>query len=117
VARERRGESLDELRFVLQGSNSVIEWIWDWSWCNVIRAHCFHGSAMLPHDDILLIPKVPRSAECYETCHPDRIKKFPYRPREAYFISTEGTDPQYPQWRHELDHDIESCLGSFSTGL
>jgi hypothetical protein len=43
----------------------------------------------------------------YETCHPDRIKKFPYRPREFSFISTEGTDPK---WRHELDHDTESVF-------
>jgi hypothetical protein len=68
------------------------------------------GRAVLPHSDYLVIPEVPRSAICYETCHPDRIKKFPYRPREAYFISTEGTEPQYPQWRHELDHDTESVF-------
>jgi hypothetical protein len=68
------------------------------------------GRAVPLYRDIFSMPEVPRSAECYETCHPDRIDKFPYRPRETYFISTEGTGPQYPQWRHELDHDTESVF-------
>jgi hypothetical protein len=43
----------------------------------------------------------------YEMCHPDRIAKFPYRPRDISIISTDGADPQ---WRHELDHDTESVF-------
>ena len=70
------------------------------------------GGAVSPYRDQIFIPEVPKSPECYETCHPDRVKKFPYRPREAYFISTEGTDHQY-QWRHELDHDTESVFWLF----
>jgi hypothetical protein len=65
------------------------------------------GRAVPPHLDLLDIPEVPMIAGHYETCHPDRIKKFPYRPREFSFISTEGTDPK---WRHELDHDTESVF-------
>jgi hypothetical protein len=65
------------------------------------------GRAVSPDSDVLEIPEVPRSAGRYETCHPDRIKKFPYIPHEFSPISTEGTDPQ---WRHELDHDTESVF-------
>jgi hypothetical protein len=64
------------------------------------------GRAVLPHVNLLHIPEVPMIAGLYETCHPDRIKKFPYRQREASFISTDGN----PQWRHELDHDTESVF-------
>jgi hypothetical protein len=64
------------------------------------------GRAVQPHGDLLDIPEVPMIAGHYETCHPDRIKKFPYRLREFSFISTDGN----PQWRHELDHDTESVF-------
>jgi hypothetical protein len=67
------------------------------------------GRAVRPRANTrgLEIPEVPSSVERYQTCHPDRIKKFPYKPHEYSLIPTEGTDRQ---WRHELDHDTESVF-------
>jgi hypothetical protein len=64
------------------------------------------GRAVPPDGEAVEIPEVPRSAERYGTCHPDRIEKFPYIPREYSPIFTEGN----AQWRHELDHDTESVF-------
>jgi hypothetical protein len=65
------------------------------------------GGPVPPNKGLLDIPEVPMIAGRYETCHPDRITKFPYRPRNFSIISTDGADPQ---WRHELDHDTESLF-------
>ena len=68
------------------------------------------GRAVPSHNIVVDIPEVPRSAGRYETCHPDRIKKFPYRPEDIYLIPTDSTESTDPQWRHELDHDTESVF-------
>ena len=65
------------------------------------------GRAVPHNDDRLDMLEVPTSVGLYETCHPDRVEKFPDRPREISPISTDGTDLQ---WRHELDHDTESVF-------
>ena len=65
------------------------------------------GRPVSPGNDMLYIPEVPRSAECYGTCHPDRVKKFPHSPHKLSPISMDGTDRQ---WRHELHHDAESVF-------
>jgi hypothetical protein len=65
------------------------------------------GEAVPPYDNLLNIPEVPMVTGRYETCHPDRIMRFPYRPREVSIISTDDIDSQ---WRHELDHDTESVF-------
>ena len=65
------------------------------------------GGPVTPNKGVLDIPEVPMVSGRYETCHPDRIAKFPYRPRNLSIISTDGAGPQ---WKHELDHDTESLF-------
>jgi hypothetical protein len=65
------------------------------------------GRAVPHNDDRLDMPEVPNSVGRYATCHPDRVEKFPDRPREVSPIWTGDTDLQ---WRHELDHDVESVF-------
>ena len=78
------------------------------SCCSIGRAYATQrGKSSTPPGGVLDLPEVPMIAGRYETLHPDRIKKFPYRPRDLSIISMDGTDPQ---WRHELDHDTESLL-------
>jgi hypothetical protein len=60
-----------------------------------------------PNRNLLDVPEVPKSPQCYETYHPDRIKKFPYQPRNFFLTSPDSINPH---WRHELDHDTESVF-------
>ena len=63
--------------------------------------------AVPPNGGFLIVPDVPMSPQCYETHHPDRIKKFPFAPKYSFEVSP---DHIIPHWRQELDHDTESVF-------
>ena len=67
------------------------------------------GGPVRPYSNFLSISEVPTSPERYSIYHPDRIRKFLYRPIITLRISTKPDQPDH-QWRHELDHDTESVF-------
>ena len=63
----------------------------------------------LPLPFLYLVPKVPKSPECYAYNHPNRIKDFPEE-TEIVIDPRKLNQSQDDGWRHELDHDVESVF-------
>ena len=61
-------------------------------------------------DQPSFVPKVPKSPECYASAHSNRIKTFPEEDEEVVNPRTLKNQPQDDEWRHELDHDVESVF-------
>jgi hypothetical protein len=58
-----------------------------------------------------IVPKVPKSPECYANAHSKRINDFPEEDDEELVDPRKlKNQSQDDGWRHELDHDVESVL-------
>ena len=64
----------------------------------------------VPLEDISKIPAVPHSPTPYTTHHPERIKKFRFEKAKAIEAQEAPVHSDSCQWRHELDHDVESVF-------
>jgi hypothetical protein len=64
--------------------------------------------------ELVVVPRVPKSPECYANAHVDRIKQFPPETDETVVDSRNlKNQSQDYVWRHELDHDVESVFWLF----
>ena len=64
----------------------------------------------VPLEVISQIPAVPHSPTLYATHHPERIKKFPFEKAKVIEAPEAPAHSDSYQWRHELDHDVESVF-------
>jgi hypothetical protein len=60
--------------------------------------------------ELVVVPRVPKSPECYANAHLDRIKRFPVETVRVVLDSNLKNQSQDYVWRHELDHDVESVF-------
>ncbi|KAI0290681.1 hypothetical protein BC826DRAFT_970295 [Russula brevipes] len=68
----------------------------------------------VPLNTLCVVPKVPKSPECYTSAHSSRIADFPEEIKELVVDPDELTnEPQDNNWRHELNHDVESVFWLF----
>ena len=62
-------------------------------------------------DGSYIIPAVPGAPAPYALHHPDRIQQFLFASKYMFDHENSSTDDiDSSQWRHELDHDIESVF-------
>ena len=55
------------------------------------------------------LPGIPKSPECYTKAHQDRIEDVP----EQVHVLEDPFNETQNEWRHELDHDVESVFWLF----
>jgi len=58
-----------------------------------------------------MVPLAPKSPECYTSAHSSRIGEFPETIKKLVVDPDElMNEPQDNNWRHELNHDVESVF-------
>jgi len=76
----------------------------------IARAVELRKTVPLP-GDIAVVPAIPNSPDEYSSKHPVQIDKF--KSAKKLILDPEDVSDHSNQWRHELEHDIESIFWLF----